>query len=291
MGIRSGNPNPIFLSDIAHMWDPRNPRGNIKVKTPTSSSTDYNAILGGIEGTVSDAVMLNSAGYLDFPTPTMTAGNDYGCQYFVDLASTFNIDLWADSGYTIQVWIYINRPLIWNEENLYTGSAGDNDINILSEKGNSNLDRSQFFLEGDYSRQESQTLQTDYSWKYYNNNISTVSYRDILQNDGYDEVSSGGWRALTLTADKQGGNYPYTNFYVNASRIKEDKRVLQSNSNAVPQAIGTIGLDPTTGVAAYRPAMSFIGVMGPILTWNRELTSSQVVDSYAQLYQRLPTPS
>ena len=291
MGVKVGPIEPDFLDDISHMWDPRNPKTNDKVRNSTSSSTNYGSILGGIDGVVSDATMLNANGYLDFPTPAMTAATNYGSQYFVDLASTFNIDLWADSGYTIQVWIYINRPLIYNEETLYSGSDYDNDINILSEKGSSNLDRSQFYLDGNYTRQESQTLQTDYSWKYYNNNISTVSYRNILQNDGFEDVSSGGWRALTLTADKQGGSYPYTNFYVNASRIKENKRVLQSNSNAVPQAIGTIGLDPTTGAASYRPAMSFIGVMGPILTWNRELTYSQVVDSYANLYPKLPAPS
>jgi len=291
MGVKVGPIEPEFLDDISHMWDPRNPKTNDKVRNSASSSTNYGSILGDIDGVVSDATMLNADGYLDFPTPAMTAATNYGSQYFVDLASTFNIDLWADSGYTIQVWVYINRPLIYNEENLYSGSDYDNRINILSEKGATNLKRSQFFLDGNYTRQQSATLQSTYDWRYYVNSISTVSYRNILQSDGVNEVSSGAWQALTLTADKQGGLYPYTNFYVNASRIKQDKQVNEGDSNAVPQAIGTIGLDPTTGTPAYRPAMSFIGVMGPILTWNRELTYSQVVDSFANLYSKLPTPS
>jgi hypothetical protein len=291
MGVKVGPIEPEFLDDISHMWDPRNPKTNDKVRNSASSSTNYGSILGDIDGVVSDATMLNADGYLDFPTPAMTAATNYGSQYFVDLASTFNIDLWADSGYTIQVWVYINRPLIYNEENLYSGSDYDNTINILSEKGATNLKRSQFFLDGNYTRQQSATLQSTYDWRYYVNSISTVSYRNILQSDGANEVSSGAWQALTLTADKQGGLYPYTNFYVNASRIKQDKQVNEGDSNAVPQAIGTIGLDPTTGTPAYRPAMSFIGVMGPILTWNRELTYSQVVDSFANLYSKLPTPS
>ena len=291
MGVKVGPIEPEFLDDISHMWDPRNPKTNDKVRNSASSSTNYGSILGDIDGVVSDATMLNADGYLDFPTPAMTAATNYGSQYFVDLASTFNIDLWADSGHTIQVWVYINRPLIYNEENLYSGSDYDNTINILSEKGATNLKRSQFFLDGNYTRQQSATLQSTYDWRYYVNSISTVSYRNILQSDGANEVSSGAWQALTLTADKQGGLYPYTNFYVNASRIKQDKQVNEGDSNAVPQAIGTIGLDPTTGTPAYRPAMSFIGVMGPILTWNRELTYSQVVDSFANLYSKLPTPS
>ena len=269
----------------------RTSRGNIKVKTPTSSSTDYRGIIGGIDGTVSDATMLNANGYLDFPTPAMTAGTDYGCQYFVNLASTFNIDLWADSGYTIQVWIYLNRPLIYNDANAHNTANIENQINILSEKGNSNLDKNQWYLDGNYNATQAQNLQSTYDWHYVNNNISTQSYRDVLQNYGVDEVSSGGWRALTLTADKDGTIYPYTNFYVNASRIRADKRVSVPDTTAAPQAIGTFGLDPTTGATGAKPGMSFIGVMGPILTWNRELTYSQVVDSYAQLYQSLPTPS
>jgi len=284
MGIRSGNPNPIFLSDIAHMWDPRNPRGNIKVKTPTSSSTDYNAILGGIEGTVSDAVMLNSAGYLDFPTPTMTAGNDYGCQYFVDLAQIFEVDFWQDSGCTLQIWFYRNRDLVdnldTNGNEIWTGSSDYNrEHNILSERGNSALDHNHIFMLGSST--------TSSYINYYNQNLTDAADRSIRSVGPFNNTA---WSCFTVTCDG-GPGYPNMNFYKNADRQGTIDQNLTQTSPEAPQEFGTIGLDPTTGTINEKPAMSFVGVLGPIIYWNRELTYMQVVDSYAQLYQSLPTPS
>ena len=132
MSVKIGEYVPT--DKIKHYYDPRNPKSNIKVKTPGSSTTTYRDIVGSNDVTVTDDSMLHTDGYVNFPIPDFQDTVLRGCEFHGEFAQQnptnaddgLYLDFSSEDGCTFSCWIYPDSNNVM--DNPYASSWQNNVI-------------------------------------------------------------------------------------------------------------------------------------------------------------------
>ena len=292
---------------IKHYYDPRNKKSNIKVSTPTSTTTTFNDMIGSNDVTVTDTAMLHTDGYIDFPVPDMTNVALRGCEFHGEFAEQdatnaddgIYLDFHTQDGCTFSFWVYVSETLSYS--NSY-GTA-NNHVIFGPHWNGDNWYHSQFAIPSGHTTNpagrstDNRAIEIRYNQYTYRSilpRFNTTSYSESINTDGSSTTAEnqvgerlmprGQWSHLVIAGNQPSVNSTLINHDVwfNGEKLLSDITVDSLNHTTRQNTItlNSIGCQEDKGSGTRPPGLSFQGRMGPFAHWDKKLTDDEIQSLY-----------